>query len=121
YLCDLTAAVHEMVEAHPHFRALHLPETNILCFRYTGGEAMAAMDDAARDEFNRALRERYNASGEGWITSTLLDGRRVLRVTIINPRTTVDHLARLLAGLDATAREMQAVRGDGRGGTGEGR
>ena len=41
-------------------------------------------------EINRELRERYNRSGEGWITATNLDGRRVLRVTMMNPRTTAD-------------------------------
>ena len=54
---------------------------------------------------NRDLRERYNASGQGWITSTILGGRRVLRVTIINPRTTERHLAALLDGLATTATE----------------
>lgn len=68
-----------------------------LCFRYTGG---ATTDERARDEVIRLMRERYNASGEGWITSTVLDGRRVLRVTIINPRTTEVHLAQVLDGLD---------------------
>ena len=97
HLCALTSAFHGMVEAHPRFEALHLPETNILCFRYTGG---AATDEGALDEVNRRMRERYNMSGEGWITSTLLDGRRVLRVTIINPRTTEVHLAQVLDGLD---------------------
>ena len=97
HLCALTSAFHGMVEAHPRFEALHLPETNILCFRYTGG---TATDEGALDELNRRMRERYNMSGEGWITSTLLDGRRVLRVTIINPRTTEVHLAQVLDGLD---------------------
>ncbi len=101
HLCALTSAFHAMIEARPNFAALHLPETNILCFRYTGGDAT---DGAARDEVNRLLRERYNASGDGWITSTILDGQRVLRVTIINPRTTTAHLQRLLDGLEAEAK-----------------
>jgi L-2,4-diaminobutyrate decarboxylase len=107
HLCELTAAFHAMVQAHPGFQALHLPETNILCFRYTGADDRGA---EAADEVNRRLRERYNAAGEGWITSTLLDGRRVLRVTIINPRTTREHLARVLAGLAALAPQVDAER-----------
>ncbi|HMN09278.1 MAG TPA: hypothetical protein PKC83_10880, partial [Gemmatimonadaceae bacterium] len=108
---------HAMVMAHPRFEALHLPETNILCFRHLGanpGASAAAMgqgdgapgDAEALDELNRLTRERYNASGEGWITSTVLDGRRVLRVTIINPRTTETHLQRLLDGIDRVALDI---------------
>jgi L-2,4-diaminobutyrate decarboxylase len=48
---------------------------------------------------NRDLRERYNRSGAGWITATNLSARRVLRVTVMNPRTTVDDAAEIVAGL----------------------
>lgn len=97
HLCALTATLHAHLRARPAFETLHVPESNILCFRY-----------AADDTFNAALRERYNRSGDGWITSTLLDGRRVLRVTVMNPRTTEAHLVRLLDGLEAEADTMRA-------------
>ncbi len=114
HLCALTSTFHAMVMAHPRFEALHLPETNILCFRHLGangaGPAAAAQGSVAApldvDEINRLARERYNDSGDGWITSTLLDGRRVLRVTIINPRTTEEHLQRVLEGIDRIALEL---------------
>jgi hypothetical protein len=38
----------------------------------------------------------------------LLDGPRVLRVTIMNPRTTPEHLVRLLDGLAAEAALLEA-------------
>ncbi|MCX5762469.1 MAG: hypothetical protein NTW72_13365, partial [Gemmatimonadetes bacterium] len=56
-------------------------------------------DDAALDALNLALRERYTGSGRGWITTTVLGGRRVLRVTMMNPRTQSSHVATLLDGL----------------------
>jgi L-2,4-diaminobutyrate decarboxylase len=87
-LCDVTQALHEAVRCHPEFEALHAPESNILCFRHTGS-----------DDHNRELRERYNRSGEGWITTTMLNGRRVLRATIMNPRTTRDDVREIVAGL----------------------
>ena len=80
---------------HASFEPIHAPEANILCFRYRAGDA-----------FNSELRERYNASGRGWITATNLEGRRVLRVTIMNPRTTPAHLAELLKGLGEVAGEI---------------
>jgi L-2,4-diaminobutyrate decarboxylase len=42
------------------------------------------------------LRRRVIESGEFYIVSTRLDGVGALRVTIINPLTTPEHLDRLL-------------------------
>jgi len=42
-------------------------------------------------------------SGEAWITSTVLKGERVLRVTIINPRTEKKHVDALLDVLRSLA------------------
>ena len=54
-------------------------------------------------------RESYNRGGDGWITLTVLDGRPVLRVTVMNPRTTPQHLDRLLAGLAAEGARLLAA------------
>lgn len=85
HLCRLAQAFHREVVRHPALEAVHVPESNILCFRWVGDRAL---DDAELDARNLALRERYNRSGHGWITTTVLGGRRVLRVTIMNWRTT---------------------------------
>ena len=68
-------------------------------FCASGTSATARSDDGALDQLNRELRERYNQSGEGWITATNLDGRRVLRVTMMNPRTTAADVRDMLDGL----------------------
>jgi L-2,4-diaminobutyrate decarboxylase len=85
HLCETTRAMYEAVCRHPEFEAIHEPASNILCFRHEGS-----------DEHNRELRERYNRSGHGWITTTMLDGRRVLRATIMNPRTTADDVREIV-------------------------
>ncbi len=102
-LAETANALYDLVQAHPAFEALHQPESNILCFRYLGDGEQA---DDALDALNFELRQRYNRSGKGWITMTVLGGRRVLRTTIMNPRTGADHLQALLDGLVATARSL---------------
>ena len=99
-LCDVTRAMHDLLAAHPSFEVLHEPQCNILCFRWIGD---GSMQPEELDRFNRELRERYNRSGAGWITATTLGGRRVLRVTIMNPRTTEQDVAAIVAGLAAEA------------------
>jgi len=98
HLCALATALHRMIAERPDFAALHAPESNILCFRWLPA---GVHDEPTLDWLNLRLRERYNASGRGWITSTVLEGRRVLRVTMMNPRTQESHVAELLDGLAA--------------------
>ena len=103
HLCAVTRSLHDAIGRRADFEAMHVPESNILCFRWIGsGRAtVSSLDDA-----NRKLRERYNRSGRGWITSTVLEGRRVLRVTLMNPRTHEEHVTRLLDGLAGEAQSL---------------
>jgi L-2,4-diaminobutyrate decarboxylase len=102
HLCDTARRLHEEVRARPVFEALHEPESNILCFRYVGDGTVAG---ERLDALNLELRTRFNRGGEGWITTTVLDGCRVLRATIMNPRTRPSDLTRVLDGLATLARE----------------
>lgn len=86
--CDLARELYEMLCVHPSFDVVHEPQCNILCFRLRA-------DDAA----NLEARVRYNTEGAGWITTTVLEGRRVLRVTLINPRIRTEHLRAMLEEL----------------------
>lgn len=103
-LCDLTMTLFHLLDAHPDFEALHLPECNILCFRYVGDGRITG---DALDACNLRLRESYNRSGEGWITTTLLNGQRVLRVTIMNLLTNEDHLSHLIEGLSEEGKRVE--------------
>ena len=72
HLCSLAQALHRMIGERRDFEALHEPESNILCFRWLPAGDRRTTSSASA--LNLALRERYNASGRGWITSTVLDG-----------------------------------------------
>jgi L-2,4-diaminobutyrate decarboxylase len=98
--------MHAQLSEHPAFEPLHVPESNILCFRWIGD---GSHNDEALDSFNRVLRESYNRSGAGWITGTDLGPRRVLRVTIMNPRTNEFDTAEIIAGLARQAELMRSA------------
>jgi L-2,4-diaminobutyrate decarboxylase len=99
-LCATARYLHDRVADRRDFEALHEPEANILCFRYVGPHPP---DPARLDQINLRLREQYNRSGDGWITTTMLAGRRVLRATIMNPRTSAPDVDRTLDRLAAIA------------------
>jgi L-2,4-diaminobutyrate decarboxylase len=106
-----TETLHTMLADAPDFEPLHAPETNILCFRYLPAEARVF--GAPRiDRLQSELRERYNLSGRGWITATVLAGRAVLRVTLMNPHTGPEQLERLLDGLRELGRGLVAGMAD---------
>jgi L-2,4-diaminobutyrate decarboxylase len=106
HLCRTARLLYEAIEERPDFETLHEPESNILCFRYLGRDSAVAVEQI--DALNRELRSRYNKEGSGWITATVLDGRPVLRVTMMNPRTGAEHVRALLDGLTAKAKQIES-------------
>jgi L-2,4-diaminobutyrate decarboxylase len=115
HLCGTARLLYDAIEERADFESLHEPESNILCFRYLGrsgkqrksAEPLGTVETQRIDEINRELRPRYNREGSGWITATLLEGRPVLRVTMMNPRTGAEHVRALLGGLAAKGREIE--------------
>jgi len=100
HLCANASALHAAVCARPDFEALHDPQSNILCFRWVGDSTEG---DERLDAINLRTREEYNRAGTGWITTTMLAGRRVLRTTLMNPRTTARDLEATLDDLASVA------------------
>jgi L-2,4-diaminobutyrate decarboxylase len=98
-MCRMAHVLYERLQGHADFAALHEPESNILCFAWNPPGVL----ESQKDTLTEMLRERYNRSGRGWITITTLEGRRVLRITVMNARTDVQHIDALLKGLEHEA------------------
>lgn len=82
-------------------------ETAVCCFRFLP-EAARAESGARQDELQRALQQRVEQSGEAWLATTVLHGRRALRVNInsyLTERRHVDDLLELLRRESARLRE----------------
>ena len=101
-LCRVARALYDLLLAHDDFTPLHEPESNILAFAWTP----KGVPTSQLNEMTDLLRERYNRSGRGWITITTLGTQRVLRITVMNARTTEAHVARLVEGLVAESKAI---------------
>ena len=70
-------------------------EMAVVCFRCVP----AGLDDVSCDRLNQRIVRAVNASGDGYLTTTVLHERIVMRVGIGNIQTNEGHLERVWAGI----------------------
>jgi L-2,4-diaminobutyrate decarboxylase len=93
---QLARALADKVSAAPDFELALAPQSNIVCYRYTGGAGDV-------DTENRALRQRVVEDGRFYIVGTQLPRGYFLRSTLMNPLTEAADLDALLVHLRALA------------------
>jgi L-2,4-diaminobutyrate decarboxylase len=91
----LSRQFYEELLQQPDFVPLHEPQCNIVVFRYCPS-AWAALSSVELGLRQFQLRRMLIESGTYYITATKIDGVGALRVTVINPLTTLDDLRGLL-------------------------
>ena len=101
YLADL-------VRAQDDLELVAAPQLSILCFRFRP----AGIDDDEVDRMNTEIRDRIQLQGDYLISPTLVQGRPVLRVCIINHATRAEHVEGLLASVLSIGRELLAATGE---------
>ena len=100
---DLTNYLAAQLDELKGFRRVGEVETAVCCFRYLP-ESVSALDGAEQDRIQQRLQQAIERSGEAWLTTTILHGRRALRVNINSFLTEQRHVDALLTLLDkATA------------------
>ncbi len=104
---DLGRVFYEKLLAASDFVPLNEPQCNIVVFRYVPAELADAPPERL-GQFQRKLRRAVIESGEFYLVATNLDGVDALRVTLINPLTTAEHLEQLLETLRRRGREILA-------------
>ena len=101
----LTEYLATRLDALSDFARVGEIETAVCCFRYLP-ESVRALPPAEQDRVQQALQQRIESSGKAFLPSTILHGRRALRVNInsyLTERRHVDDLVELLA---AEARKL---------------
>lgn len=94
---------HERIAELEGFEAGPAPDLSVATYRY-----VPARGDA--NEFNRRLCEAIQRDGEIFISSTTLNGRYILRLAVLNFRTHLNHIERLLELLEHHARRLDRAR-----------
>lgn len=82
----LAADVYAYLENLPDFECAVAPQSNIVCFRVAGD-----------DDRQLKIRDRLTARGNFYISTTMFNGKRYLRLALMNPDTTLAEVERLVA------------------------
>jgi L-2,4-diaminobutyrate decarboxylase len=102
---DLAIRFAEMVRTNPELELCTEPDANIVCFRFVPAEYKN--DDL--NKINAAIRDKIIKEGSFYIVQVELEARIWIRVTIINPVTTVDELHELLTKITVAGKEITGL------------
>lgn len=95
---ELTQHLAHRLDETPGFQRVGEIETAVCCFRYLP-ETVRAMAPEDQDQVQQALQQRIERSGKAFFPSTILHGRRALRVNInsyLTEQRHIDDLVELL-------------------------
>jgi len=100
---DLTKYLVQRLEGLEGFVRAGEVETAVCCFRFLPDPNMSEFDS---DRLQQRLQQVIERSGEAWLTTTVLHGRRALRVNINSFLTEQRHVDDLLTLLTRSAAEL---------------
>jgi L-2,4-diaminobutyrate decarboxylase len=87
---DLASRAYEFIRTQPGFECAVQPQSNILCFRAPG-------DDSKQ----LAIRDALIAQGTSYLSSTLFQDKRYLRMALMNPSTQLEDVQRVIERIRA--------------------
>jgi aromatic-L-amino-acid decarboxylase len=97
---DLAGYLAEALEDDPNVELCWKPQLSVVAFRLAEGD----------DERQRAFLDRINASKRVFLSSTMIDGRYVLRACILSHRTHKDRIDECIDIVRAAAAELARGR-----------
>jgi len=98
HVCEVASAAYEYCEQSEILKPVHRPQSNIFCFELRNRRGR----DSDRRHWD--IKEELNESGYAYISSTVLENRRVLRLVVMNPRTTASDIREILQRVEKIAR-----------------
>ena len=95
---ELTKYLAQRIDALENFKRVGEVETAVCCFRLEGRET---------DRLQQRLQQIIERSGEAWLTTTVLHGRRAMRVNVNSFLTEKSHIDDLVELLQRSAEEAK--------------
>jgi len=102
---ELTQYLAGRIEELPDFQRVSPVETAVCCFKFLPASAAIALG-IEQDRLQQQLQQTIERGGEAWITTTVLNGRRALRVNINSFLTRQRHIDDLIDLLVRSAKTL---------------
>jgi glutamate/tyrosine decarboxylase-like PLP-dependent enzyme len=102
---ELTEYLANRIEELPDFEKVSPVETAVCCFRFAPNSR--DVTDQELDTLQGRLQQVVERSGEAWLTTTVLHGRRVMRVNVNSFLTEKRHIDDLVELLERSGRSLQ--------------
>lgn len=97
---DLAHVLYQRLEESTDVELAPRSPTNIVCFRW----APARTDEATRNGLQTRFQEELERIANCWLSNVEIQGKRFLRVNLLHYGLGLDHVERLLHGVDAVLR-----------------
>ncbi len=104
YDIDKVHYLRELIDTHPDFEALAPSPLSILCFRLN--PAGSNLSNEQLESLNTELLHSLEQDGRVFITGTRINQTTALRVCIVNHRTQMRHIDRLMSVVSETAEKL---------------
>jgi aromatic-L-amino-acid/L-tryptophan decarboxylase len=102
---ELTKYLAGRIDELKDFQRVIDVETAVVCFKFLPSDVRDAAPEA-QDQLQQKLQQRIEQGGEAWLTTTVLHGRRALRVNINSFLTEQRHVDDLVELLERVASEL---------------
>ncbi len=100
-LFDLTHSFAKLITKRDSFELALEPQSNIINFRYVKAK------EATLDTLNSNIRQILVESGKFYIVQTMINGKRYLRCTVMNPLTKITDFEALLNEIESIAQQQK--------------
>jgi aromatic-L-amino-acid decarboxylase len=100
---ELTKYLAARIDELGNFKLVSPVETAVCCFKFLPANALDA-DGVEQDRLQQKMQQTIERGGEAWITTTVLNGRRALRVNVNSFLTRRRHIDDLIDLLKRTAK-----------------
>jgi L-2,4-diaminobutyrate decarboxylase len=112
---DLATRVAALISEDPSFELAHRPMLSALLFRYRTAAAIGSPPNSPSGEVrinrvNRLIRRKLREEGTAMLAETKQSGKTYLKMTLINPRTTLSHLAAILLRIKELGATLEAEK-----------
>jgi aromatic-L-amino-acid/L-tryptophan decarboxylase len=105
YQIELTEYLADRIDKLNDFERVGKVETAVVCFKFLPVSA-TDLDGLAQDRLQQRLQQQIERSGEAWITTTVLNGRRALRVNVNSFLTRRHHIDDLVDLLERMSKSL---------------